>query len=520
MRDPIEWPTTDLLAHRVATTPTRTAVVDAATGETWTYRELDAAVDAVAATLADTGVAAGDRVATLLPTSTAFVGVVHAVWRLGASLVPLNVEESDGALADQTARVDPAAVVAAEAHHETARGLADAPLLTVGSAAAGPAAAAADGVGASEDADPTPSVAPLERGPDHEALVVFTSGTTGTAKGVRLTTGNLVASATASAFRLGVDHGDRWLIALPMYHMGGLAPVVRTTLYGATAVVGGPFDAERTADRLAAHDVTCVSLVPTMLTRLLDTGWTPAESLRFVLLGGAPTPPALVERCENRGVSVCPTYGMTETASQVATARPEEAYADPETVGAPLVVTDVTVLGDDGEPLPAGERGELVVDGPTVTTGYLDDDRTDAAFGEHGLHTGDLGVRRADGTLRVVGRVDDVLVTGGENVHPATVVDALEAHPDVAAAAVVGLDDPEWGDRVAALLVPAGDAVDWQPLEAWLRDRVASYAVPKTVAVRDSLPRTASGTVDRDAVRERLRASRDDGTDPDADSDA
>jgi O-succinylbenzoic acid--CoA ligase len=204
---------------------------------------------------------------------------------------------------------------------------------------------------------------------------------------------------------------------------------------------------------------------------------------------------------------------MTETASQVATARPEEVFADPETVGAPLVVSDVTVLDDDGHPLPAGERGELVVDGPTVTPGYLDDDRTAAAFGEHGLHTGDLGVRRADGTVRVVGRVDDMLVTGGENVHPSSVVDALEAHPDVAAAAVVGLDDPEWGDRVAALLVPAGDDLDREAVLGWLRDRVASYAVPKTVAVADALPRTASGTVDRDAVRERLRAARGDRTD-------
>jgi O-succinylbenzoic acid--CoA ligase len=253
--------------------------------------------------------------------------------------------------------------------------------------------------------------------------------------------------------------------------------------------------------------VTGVSLVPTMLRRLLDAGWRPPERLRFVLLGGAPTPEDLVARCERLGVPVHPTYGMTETASQVATATPEQAFEHGDTVGQPLVFTDVTVV-DEGEPCDPGEHGELVVDGPTVTPGYLDDDRTAAAFGDAGLHTGDVGYRDADGRLWVLGRLDDTVVTGGENVHPGEVADAVREHPAVADAAVVGLADDEWGERVAALVVPdeavAAD-LDVDLVEARCRERLAPFKVPKTWGVADALPRTASGTVDREAVRERLR---------------
>jgi O-succinylbenzoic acid--CoA ligase len=293
-----------------------------------------------------------------------------------------------------------------------------------------------------------------------------------------------------------------------MYHMGGLAPVVRSTLYGSAVVLQRSFDAAATQRVVRERRVTGLSLVPTMLTRLLDAGWTPPDHLRFVLLGGAPTPAVLVDRCERHGVPVHPTYGATETASQVATATPARAFDHEGTVGQPLLFTDVTVVDDDGEPCDPGESGELVVDGPTVTPGYLDDDQTAAAFGEHGLHTGDVGYRDVDGRLWVLGRLDDTVVTGGENVHPGEVADVVQDHPAVADVAVVGLPDEEWGERVAALVVPdaavAAD-LDVDLLESRCRDRLAPFKVPKTWGVAGELPRTASGTVDREAVRERLQ---------------
>ena len=494
-RGPVDWPTRDLLAHRVAATPERTALVDADRDERWTYRELDERVGRRAAALAEQGVDPGTVIGVLAENRVAFVELVHAAMRLRATLVPLNASLTAAELAPQVERAAVDRLLCGADTEERAADLAaDLPVYSVDDPAR-------DGVERLGRAPvPVDGGQPIDR--DWTQLVLFTSGTTGDPKGVRLTAGNLVASATASAFRLGVRRGDRWLVCLPTYHMGGLAPVLRSALYGTAVVLQRAFDAGATRAVVADRGVTGISLVPTMLGRLLDAGWEPPGHLRTVLLGGAPASTGLIDRCAERGVPVHPTYGTTETASQVATATPDQAFEHEGTVGQPLLFTDVTVVGDDGEPAAAGEPGELVVDGPTVTPGYIDKERTEAAFGPRGLHTGDVGYRDEDGRLWVLGRADDTIVTGGENVHPAEVADVLHEHPDVADAAVVGLDDPEWGERVAALVV--GEA-DEAALESHCRERLAPFKIPKTWGFADALPRTPSGTVDREAVRERLR---------------
>ncbi|GGN89353.1 class I adenylate-forming enzyme family protein [Haloarcula pellucida] len=491
MRDPVEWPTRDLLTHRVRTTPERIATVDADTGEATTYRELDARAGDAAVTVAELCATPGGTVATLVDTRPAVGPLLFGAMRVGATLAPLNVDLDPSSLSAQLTTLDADLLVCERETEALAARVADCPVVSVDDP---------ERTGVNAMQSDTSGVDPVEVDRDTTQLVLFTSGTTSDPKGVRLTVGNLVASATASAFRLGVTPSDRWLVCLPTYHMGGLAPFVRTALYGSTVVVQREFDPSETARVLSECDVTGVSLVPTMLRRLVDSGWTPASELRFVLLGGGPASPALIDRCRERGVPVCPTYGMTETASQIATALPETAFDHRDTVGQPLVCTDVTVV-DDGDPVGPGERGELVVDGPTVTPGYLDADRTEAAFGEYGFHTGDIGYRDEDGRLWVLGRVDDRIVTGGENVDASVVADAIRDCPGVEDAAVVGLADEEWGQRVAALVV--GD-VTAERVSDYCRDELAPYEVPKTVDVVDALPRTASGTVDRDAVRASL----------------
>ncbi|MFC6769462.1 AMP-binding protein, partial [Natrinema soli] len=216
-----------------------------------------------------------------------------------------------------------------------------------------------ESVGAFAGTEPV-DVEPAVGGLDETVVLAFTSGTTGDPKAVRLTRRNFLASATASAFRLGIDPDDRWCCPLSLYHVGGLSVVVRSVLYGTTAVLtrSRGFDATDVLDVLNGYDCTGVSVVPTMLGRLLEAGDLP-ESLRFVLVGGAPTPNDIVEACEDRGVPIYPSYGMTEATSQIATARPREAFDDPDTVGRPLLPTDMTVVDDEsGEPLPAGEIGE------------------------------------------------------------------------------------------------------------------------------------------------------------------
>ena len=507
---PVSDPSADLLHERVASTPDATAIVDADTGERWTYAAFDERVSRRAHRL-ETRFAAdgarfgldGGRVGLLLGTSVTFAEVYFATERRGAAVVPLNLDLPAETLHRQAERADVDCLVCESDTEALATEIApgDVPVGSVDSPERGAVASLELGSDATTRS--------LERSLDADRVVLFTSGTTGDPKGVRLTRRNLLASAVGSAYRLGVDPDDRWLVCLPMYHMGGLAPLVRSTLYGTTTVIQRSFDTAGTARAMADYDVTGVSLVPTMLVRLLDADWTPPESLRFVLLGGAPASEALLERALDRGVPVYPTYGATETASQVATATPADVRDYPGSVGRPLRGTDVSILDTDGSAVAAGERGEIVVSGPTVTPGYLDEGQTAAAFDDAGFHTGDVGYRDDDGRLWVVGRLDDRIVTGGENVHPADVADALAELPDVTDAAVVGLPDEEWGERVAALVVPTDreNAPTAEALRSALDGAVANYAVPKTVALADALPRTASGTVDREAVRERLGAA-------------
>ncbi|WP_323171790.1 o-succinylbenzoate--CoA ligase [Natrialba sp. PRR66] len=514
----LEWPTQDLLAHRAAATPQRRALIDIETDTAWTFAEFTQRVDRTATALeAAVDRVPDSRIGVLIDTRPAFATLFFAAMRRGATLAPLNVRETASELAAKADRLDLDALVCERETASTASELvADStPILSVDdpttegvtALSAGHLYTDSNESNESTAGEPQVEIQSAELDRDHTQLLMFTSGTSGEPKIVRLTVGNLVASATASAFRLGVDPADRWLCCLPMYHMGGIAPVIRSALYGTTAVVQRTFDDRATARAMDEFGITGVSLVPTMGKRLLDAGWKPPESLRFVLLGGAPASTEFIERCREAGVPVYPTYGMTETASQITTATPSEATAHEGTVGQSLVVTDVAVVDETGDPVPTGEPGELVVSGPTVTPGYLDEERTADAFCDRGLRTGDVGYRDDEGRLWILNRRSDRIVTGGENVDPGEVIEALRSHPKIEAAAVVGLQDEEWGQRVGALVVPGEETASLavESVRKRCDDRLAGFKRPKTIGVVDELPRTHSGTVDRDAARDRLR---------------
>jgi O-succinylbenzoic acid--CoA ligase len=308
---------------------------------------------------------------------------------------------------------------------------------------------------------------------DAPAILVHTSGTTSAPKPIRLTYGNWLWSALGSAVALGVDADERWLCTLPLSHVGGLSILLRSAIYQTTAIVHERFEAERVLRALRdPAGPTMVSLVPTTLARLLDAGLSYPPALRWALLGGAPLPPALLERAAAAGVPVAPTYGLTEACSQVATA------------GVPLFCTRVELDPADGE---------ILVSGPTVSP--------DAQTDEQGrLHTGDLGaLDPGDGTLRIVGRKADTIVTGGENVAPAEVEAVLEAHPAVAEAGVLARPDDEWGEAVVALVrLRAGASATPLDLLDHARAHLARFKVPKNIdIVADPLPRTPSGKLVR-----------------------
>lgn len=307
---------------------------------------------------------------------------------------------------------------------------------------------------------------------DAPAILVHTSGTTSAPKPIRLTYGNWLWSALGSAVALGVDPDERWLCTLPLSHVGGLSILLRSAIYGTTAVVHERFETQRVLEALQQPDgPTVVSLVPTTLARLLDAGLQDPPALRWALLGGAPLPPALIARAEAAGVRVAPTYGLTEACSQVATA------------GVPLFCTRVKLDPQDGE---------ILVAGPTISP---DARRDDAGW----LRTGDLGAFDDDGVLSIIGRKADTIVTGGENVAPAEVEAVLEAHPDVLEAGVLARPDDEWGEAVVALVrLRPGATATPVDLHDHARTRLARFKVPKDIMLTaDPLPRTPSGKLVR-----------------------
>ena len=391
-----------------------------------TYAELRDAAIGAAGELQSWGVRRGSRVALALAAGVDFLIAFHGCLVAGAVAVPVDLRLTE---AERAQRLAGAEIVVSE---------------------------------------------PLSRAPlnlrtvtreDLPVAVMHTSGTTAGPKPVVLSAGNFLASAFGSAVALGLDQDERWLCPMPLTHVGGLSIPIRSAIYGTTAVLHGRFDTEAVLNELMdpARRITLVSLVPTMLARLLDAGLERPPTLRWALLGGGPIAPALLASAADAGVPAAPTYGMTEACSQIAT------------FGWPLTGVEIITSSD-----------EVLVRGAIVSAGAFADDGW--------LHTGDLGRFDGRGRLEIIGRKADTIVTGGENVAPAEVEATLLEHPAVADAAVHPRADPEWGEAVVATVVLRdGATAEPDELRAYCAARLAGFKVPKAVRFANRLPRTASG---------------------------
>lgn len=330
-------------------------------------------------------------------------------------------------------------------------------------------------------------------------VVLFTSGTEGAPKGVRLCRSALVSAASASECRLGWEMHDRWLLSLPLAHVGGLSIVTRALCARGTLVLESAprFDPDTFVSTIQANAVTMVSLVPTMLQRIVRRAVPCPAGLRFALIGGARASVPLLEKAALLGWPCLTTYGFTEAGSQVATQAPELAGCATPGVGRTLEDTELRIAtGSGGE---TDGVGLVEVRGPAMFSGYLGEPVRESGTW---FRTGDRGLLDEDGNLYVLGRWDGVLISGGENVVPAQVEVTIEEHCDVQAACVVGVEDDEWGDRLAAV-IQRSDGVEHAPLhfELFLRRRLASYKRPKLLRFVDRLPETPAGKLDRAACR-------------------
>jgi o-succinylbenzoate---CoA ligase len=414
----------------------RTAI-RTAQGAEITYAELYARARAVAAALLADGVAPGDAVALALP-SRELVVALHGCLLIGAVAVPVDLRLTEQERAQRTSHASRMVEALPEGH----------------------------------GAAPLPEPTPID--PEATATLMFTSGTTAGPKPVALSYDNWLWNALGSALALGLDSDETWLCPMPLAHVGGLSIQIRSVVYGTTVLLHDRYDTERALAALmdAAQRVTLVSLVPTMLSRLLDAGLREPPTLRRVLLGGGPIAPALLARARGARVGVSPSYGMTEACSQIATE------------GIALLGTEVSIAHD----------GEVLVRGRTVATGALGPDGW--------LHTGDLGTLDDAGRLVIAGRKADTIVTGGENVAPVEVESVLLEHPGVVDAAVFGRIDPEWGEAIVAQVVLADGAdLETEALRAHCVSRLAPFKVPKRFEPVAGVPRGATGKLLRRELR-------------------
>jgi len=473
--------TQDWLAARAAATPDKPFLIDA-TGSL-SFAAAQSHVDEAAAQLLAQGdIRPSDRVGLLTRNNSSAAIAMLALLRLQATLVPLNLRLTVPELAWQLGNVGCKALVCQPETQQLATQLPLPRLLLAPLRSTRP-----------------PSDAPVCMWDyQRDCAIIHSSGTSGSPKAAALTLGNFYYSAVASGFRLGIAPDDRWLCVLPLYHVGGLSIVLRSLLYG-TAVQFMDYDLARLDRALRDEPVTVISLVPTILQRLLDArdgAWN--RHLRLILLGGEAAAPALIERSLAQGLPVATSYGLSEATSQVATALPAQLRAKPDIVGKPLLFNRLRIVDEQGADLPPGSRGEVLVQGSTIMRGYIGVSAArQAALRGGWLHTGDIGSIDNDGDLRIWQRRSDLIVSGGENIYPAEVEAALRQHPAVAAALVLGLPDAAWGQRVAALLVAGGAGKPPTPseLSAFLRQRLAGYKLPQQYAFCAALPRNTVGKI-------------------------
>jgi O-succinylbenzoic acid--CoA ligase len=417
---------------------------------------LAAEVEACAGGLRAAGLGPGDTIALTGTASAEWLIALHAIGWMGGIAAPLP---HGVPLAEHLQTTDAAAVLAAEA-----QGVPHPRVLSLGLRA-----------------DPMPAAHPMA--PSTPSLQLLTSGTTGSPRAVRLSWAQLDAAAQASQARLGHSASDAWLGCLPLHHIGGLSVFLRSLRSQTVGVLHSGFDAAHVGAALDSGEITQVSLVPSMLQAVLDArparGFHP--SLRVLLLGGAPMPAALLERCRDLRLPVALSWGMTETAAQIATREPG----------------DLRAAADVGHPLPGlqvhTEDGYLVVQGPTVPGGRW--------------KTTDRGCVDSSGRVIVFGRGSDLILSGGENIDPSQVEQALMTHPAVKEAAVIGRPDTRWGARPVAFLVASGtERPSQSALRAHLAQTLTDFMAPDAITWVDTLPRGPMGKLERSVLVEKIQA--------------
>ncbi len=496
----------DLVRHHAQATPDAVALVFDAR-ET-TFAALDHQANRIANGLIAAGLHRGDRVAFIGRNSDLYFALWLGAAKAGLVLVPINWRLAPPEVAYILNDCQPRFVVADPAFIDRLEPSAAYVVLSTDDVP--------DWRDEQDGTDPR-----QDAGYDDPVLQLYTSGTTGHPKGAMLSNRSLLALRQETP-EAAMPAWNRWsaddiaLVAMPVFHISGSGWGLWSLQHGGKAVVVREFDPHQLFDLLTRYRITKIMMVPTAMKILCDhPGAAGADFsfLRTICYGGSAIPLDLMRQAIALfGCGFAQMYGMTETAGTVIGLPPED--HDPQgnarmrSVGIPLPGVSVRVLDEAGEDVAAGAIGEIAIRSPSTMTGYFNrPDATAETLDAQGwLRTGDAGYLDADGYLYLADRIKDMIITGGENVYPAEVENALYSHPDVADVAVIGVPDAKWGEAVKAIVVPAeGTSPDPAALIAWARERIAAYKAPKTVDFRETLPRNPSGKILRRLLREEYR---------------
>lgn len=504
-RTPVRWTEQDAVAYHAAVRPRRRACVDLRSGQAFTYAELDDLAARCAGLLrARIGDAEGQRVASLLRNGVDALALMYACERVGAIYTPMNSRLAAAELQALAQDAEPALLVVEDEFLAAAKvAFAGTPML-VGGAGSDPFRI---------EVLATPPAAARPGPPEQPCIMLYTSGTTGRPKGVVLTRANVFWAAFNFAAVGEVGPDSVMLCDPPMFHTVGLIGTCRCVLQqGGTVLLSEAFQPGRAIARLGDPDlgVTHYFGVPQIAQMLCDDPAYRASDLgrlKALVVGGAPLPPPLCERLLADGVLVINGFGMTETSTVSGMPLDAEAVrARPQSAGLPAPATEVRIVRPDGADAGVGEVGEIWVRGPAVTPGYWrQPEATAQAFNGGWFRTGDAGRLDEAGYLTIVDRWKDMYISGGENVYPAEVETVIGAVPSVREVAVVGVPDNRWGEVGWAFVVCESSGATEADILAHCRARLARYKLPAAVRFVDALPRTASGKIRKDQLRQAAR---------------
>ena len=493
-------------ARRARKTPDRIALIH--DGSQVSYARLHDRVARLAEALRVLGLRRGDRVAYLGQNHPAFLETMFATWADGGIFVPLNFRLAPPELAHQLADSGAAALVYAPAFAAAVAVLRDDVAVPHLVALEG---AGADGVHGYDDMLAAAAPAWLDQTVtlDDPCLIMYTSGTTGQAKGAMLTHGNITWNTLNVLVDTDLTSDAVALVAAPLFHTAALNMLSLPVLIkGGTLVIEPGFDPRRALELITRHRVSVLFGVPAMYDAMAaQPEWATADlsSLRALLCGGAPVPLATIRSYLDRGLSFIQGYGMTEAAPGVLLLDAAHAQSKAGSAGVPHFFTDVRIVGPEPREVAAGERGEILVAGPNVMRGYWNQrDETAQVIADDGwLRSGDIASTDEDGYVFVADRVKDVIISGGENIYPAEVESALRAHPAVADCGVIGVPDDRWGEVGRAVVVLSqGAEADEAGILAFLDGRIARYKIPRSVRFVAELPRTATGKIAKKTLRQ------------------